>query len=93
MSAVKVYPYKAWILQPSFKPVEVTFTNPYVSYSYPDYGDLTDSGKIVVRQDIYESKESAISAGREKIVKQQSDLDKKQENIHKKHAALNKAAA
>lgn len=88
---MKTYPYKAWILQPSFKPVEVVFEKKYECFGGYEYGDLTIAGKLVHRGDIFESKDSAIAEGFLRLEKQQSDLDQRQAKIEKKRATLNKA--
>lgn len=82
------FPYQAWVLQPSFKPKEVTI----VRRSW-----LTDShheevsGKCHHLGQLHPSKAAAIQAGREQIEKQRVDLAKRQERLNKRIAALDKA--
>lgn len=86
---MKTYPYKAWILQPSFKPVEVEFVSEY-RYANNKWGVLA-SGKHVNESSIYTSTHDAICSGRALLQKQQDDLNKKLANIDKRHRALDKA--
>ncbi len=93
MAEKRTYPYTAWMLQPSFKPVEVTI----VAAAWPEspaYSNWehTDKKKAVNLSDLFFSKSEAIDDGWERIKKQQADLDKKQENLNKRRAALEKAS-
>lgn len=88
----RTYPYKAWTLLPSFKPVEVELVGRYASYSHQDYGDRTAKGKVYALGDIFLSKENAIAAGWLRIEKQASNLAKSLETLEKKRVALRKAA-
>lgn len=88
----RTYPYKAWVLQPSFKPVEVELVGRYASYSI-DYGDQTASGKSYPLKELFPTKAEAIAEGHRRLDKQAEDLDKKLINITKRRAALNKAAS
>ncbi|NPS81517.1 hypothetical protein [Pseudomonas aeruginosa] len=51
----RTYPYKAWILQPSFKPKEVELVKPYVGWG-AHYGDETASKKVYRLDEIFPSK-------------------------------------
>lgn len=82
------FPYNGWVLTPSFKPVETTF----VEARYSEGWHKSEGGKTYSTQDIYETKDAAISAGHIDLHKQQAALDKKQINIHKRRAALEKAS-
>lgn len=84
------YPYKAWILMPSFKPVEVEFVRNYETFG-GDYGDVKDGGKIVRRDEIYPSKDAAISGAHERLAKHRAQIAKLQLGHDKKLAALKKA--
>ncbi|MDX4957881.1 hypothetical protein [Delftia acidovorans] len=88
MSEVK-FPYQGWVLTPSFKPVETTFTGCKYGRDWHD----ADGKKAYFIANIFRSKGDAIANGREILVKQQTDLDKKQANIEKRRAALDKASA
>jgi hypothetical protein len=90
--AERSYPYKAWTLMPSFKPVEVEFREKYASWSFQDYGDVTTTGKLVARVDIFPTKDAAIAGGWERIHAQEAVLEKRMAAISKKRAALAKAA-
>ncbi len=92
MAETRTYPYAGWVLLPSFKPVEVTFVSAYKSFSNEDYGDNSQDGKLYGRSDIFDSKSAAIQEGYARLKKQQADLDKKQININKRRAALEKAS-
>lgn len=86
------YPYQAWVLQPSFKPVEVTIASKYSSFGSVDYGDVSDSGKLYHRSEICKSLEDAIALGRSKLEATRNRIAKLQASHDKKLAALNKAA-
>jgi len=86
------YPYKAWTLMPSFKPVEVELVGNYDSSLGYQHMDVTAKGKIYfVGQNLWPSKEAAIAAGRDQLKAQQADLDKRQERLNKRTSALDKA--
>lgn len=86
MSA-RTYPYKAWVLMPSFKPVEVELVR-----NYGVYYDETANGKIYhIEHSLHPTKAAAIAAGRKKIDEQQADIAKRLERINKRIAALDKA--
>ena len=87
----RTYPRDVWVLQPSFKPVQITVTKKYGSYTNYDYGDLSDKGKLYAPESMFESKGAAIADGRERCAKLRADLEKREENLCKKIAALNKA--
>ena len=83
------FPYTGWVLMLSFKPVETTFVEPA---RFRDGWHKSLGGKTYSTQDIYETKDAAISAGHIDLHKQQAALDRKQINIHKRRAALEKAS-
>ncbi len=86
------FPYAAWVLMPSFKPVEVTFVGFY--YESPLYGSWheTDDGRSYHTGKIHQSKAAAIAWGLADLAKQQAAIDKKQQNLNKRRAALDKAS-
>jgi len=86
MSA-RTYPYKAWALTPSFKPVEIELVS-----NYGMHHDETAKGKIYnAYHELYPTKAAAIAAGRKKIDEQQAETAKRLERINKRIAALDKA--
>ena len=82
-----VFPYKGWVLSPSFKPVERTIVGP----SYSPRWHTTESGKQYHISDIFPTKEAAIADGRIKIAAQMADVKKREANVLKRQAALDKA--
>lgn len=83
----RTYPYKAWVLMPSFKPAEVELVS-----NYGLYYDETAKGKIYhIKHSLYPTKAAAIAEGREKIEEQQADIAKRLERINKRITALDKA--
>lgn len=84
------YPYKAWILMPSFKPVEVEFVEQYKSFS-EDYGDLTNKRKVVRRDEIFPTKQDAINGGHLRLRRHRAQIAKLQAGHDKKLEALKKA--
>ena len=88
----RTYPYKGWVLQPSFKPVEVELVRANAPSGGTDFGDHTTAGKWYAPGEIHLTKETAIAAGWATIKRLQADLDKRTLNHKKKRAALTKAA-
>ena len=88
----RTYPYNAWVLTPRFKPVERHFIGKYETCLSIDFGDYTSEGKMYQLHDIFPSKVAAIKEGIDRLNKQQAELDKRQQNILKRHAALDKAS-
>lgn len=85
------YPRQAWMLMPSFKPVEVTVTaKAYKSDDYSDW-DRLSSGKSVHFECLYKTQADAIAVGREQVAKAEADLLKRRANLDKKIKALDKA--
>lgn len=83
------FPYKGWVLMPSFAPKELTFTEK--SWYSPDFHLTEASSKYYSVDEIYKSKSDAIAAGREQLKKLMADLEKRAETIRKRCAALDKA--
>ena len=81
------FPYTAWVLMPSFKPVEVTF----VEEKWASW-HATDQRKIYGVNNIHPTKAAAIAWGLADLAKQQAAIDKKQQNLNKRRAALDKAS-
>ena len=86
------YPRQAWVLQPSFKPKEITIVKRAYGYSstYSGY-DEADTGKTYHTVNLFDTKAAAIAAGREQIKKLQTDIARRQETVSKRIAALDKA--
>ena len=89
----RIYPRNVWVLQPSLKPVEVTVIEKYKSWGGEYDGDLTAKGKLFSVESMFDSKEDAIKAGRYRCAAIRSDIDKREETLRKKIAALDKAEA
>lgn len=85
------YPRQAWVLTPSFKPKEVTITRVYGSWHGSEDWDVAEGGKHYHVGNLFESKAAAIANGREQISKIQADIEKRQLNLSKRIAALDKA--
>lgn len=86
----RTYPYQAWMLQPSFKPVEVTITKCAYAHSYSDWDELS-TGRALHINFLHPTKAAAIAAGRAAVAKAEADLVKRRQNLDKKIAQLNKA--
>lgn len=88
----RTYPYKAWALMPSFKPVEVELVECYGSWGrYMEY-DKTAKGKSYhFARDLFPTKAAAIAFGRQVVNQQRDDIAKRLERINKRAAALDKA--
>ena len=90
----KKFPYTAWRLMPSFKPVEVEIVGTNTGPGYWKRGWPKDSkGKSHCLTDLFESRQEAIEWGRGQLNLKQAAADKVQANIDKKRAALDKAEA
>lgn len=86
----RTYPYKAWTLQPSFKPVEVELTD--LNYKgYDREFDQTEKCKAYDLRNLFTSKEAAVTEGWARIEKQEADILKRQTAIDKRKDALCKA--
>ena len=92
MTTNRTYPYTAWTLQPSFKPVEIVITAIADTWGMVEY-DKTAVGKRYHTGDLFKTKAAAIAEGRRRLDKQQADLDLKAANLAKRRAALDKAEA
>jgi hypothetical protein len=79
------YPYKAWVLMPSFKPVEVEIVSGDRGY------ERTSKLKDYKNEAVHLTKEGAIAYGWELIAKEQAAMWKRQDRSFKRRAALNKA--
>lgn len=85
---VREFPYKAWALQPSFKPVEVEI----VERTWGGWVKASN-GKQHLPSALSTTKAGAIAFGRSRLREQETDLQKKLANIEKRRAALDKAEA
>lgn len=88
----KTFPYTAWRLTPSFKPVECEVVEHGRWYGTWEWRRLSTGGRSNA-DDIYATKADAISAGRAKVEAQEQALAKKRASLDKKIAALDKAEA
>lgn len=88
---MKKYPFKGWILQPSMKPVELTFIK-HGGWSR-DVWHRSQAGKSYHEDAIFDSKQAAIQAGRAICDNLEAKLAKQAETLKKRRAALDKADA
>lgn len=86
----RTYPRKVWVLQPSFKPIEVEVVKRYDGW-VSDTGDQTAKGKLYSVSAMYATKTDAIASGWAKIAAMHAELELRQENINKKKSVLKKA--
>ncbi|MES2942975.1 MAG: hypothetical protein V4772_08930 [Pseudomonadota bacterium] len=91
MSEKRVYPRKAWVLTPSFKPKEVELVRAYNAFGGTYYGDITTTDKLCRLDELHESKDAAVADGWLKVAKMQADLKKRNESLSKKIKELEKA--
>ena len=87
----KTYPYRAWVLQPSFKPVQIEIVAEYSSWGGHTW-EQSATKKLYNSKELHESEEAAIAYGWKEVERIQTNLDQRHENLRKKRAALNKAA-
>ncbi len=83
----RTYPYTAWVIQPSGKPVEVELVERAFDHYHPDW-DRASSGKSYHVGYLHPTKEKAIDAGLITLDAQQAKLDKQQSTLNKKRAKL-----
>lgn len=83
----KEYPFKAWVLTPSFAPKEIELVEG--STTVAGY-HITASNKYYHESQLFETKRNAVADGWIKISEQQSALDKRVQGIAKKKATLTK---
>lgn len=92
----RTYPYKAWALLPSFKPVEVELTarlNESWDYGKKASGTALDGEPRLFHIDSLSlTKAAAIEVGRKRVATMQANLDKTQKNINNRSRALDKAS-
>lgn len=91
MAYITEFPYKAWRLTPSFKPVEVEITGNNTGWNRRHKEVRASNGSNYQIGDLFESKALAIEDGRTSLRIQQELLNKRQATIDKKLAALAKA--
>ena len=84
----KTYPFKAWVLTPSFAPKEVELI---MESGYYDY-HVTAKRKHYHESELFESKEKAIEHGWRRLDEQWSVLQKRADTITKKKVTLTKHA-
>lgn len=81
------YPFTAWRLMPSFKPVEQVITGRW-------FGSHYKAGKknaLVDPRDLFDSKAACIACGTERLDEQQARITKQQVTLDKRRATLEKA--
>lgn len=90
----KEFPYTAWRLMPSFKPVSVEIVGLYSgTRSWLRRNLQCSKGKIYAPRDLFASKQEAIDWARGELNRKQKSADKVQANIDKKRAEIAKAEA
>lgn len=84
----KTYPRKAWVLMPSFKPVEISVVK---EDRIPSY-DISEKGKSYHISDLFETKEAAIEAGYFKCQIDEYKILKIQAKVYNRRQALKLAS-
>ncbi|MFU5132662.1 hypothetical protein ACM751_16290 [Pseudomonas aeruginosa] len=84
------YPYTAWVLKPSFKPVETTFTENYSDSTIYGKWDKSESGKPYNVKNIFPTKAAAIAHANNELERLQADIDKRQATLDKRKAEVAK---
>ncbi len=85
----KQLPFKAWVLLPSFRPVEVELVE-VAGWPTEDWY-RTAKGKAYHHGELFGSLADAVGAGHRRLDKLRADIDKKLETLSKRRAALDKA--
>lgn len=80
------YPFNAWVLGGTFIPKQIIF----IGKGWDSDWHLSEGGKGYFHEDVFQSKDQAVAAGREKLAKQQARIKKQQDGIDKKRANLDK---
>ncbi len=91
MSSERTYPYKAWTVIPSGKPVEVELVRNAGYWGETCAWDRTARGKDYDSTKLQPTKVLAIITALEALDAQQEKLDKQQATLNKKRAVLEKA--
>lgn len=91
MSEAQKFPFIAWVLMPSFKPVEVEIVSSYKAWGNSDPYYENAKRKVYQKSELFGSKDEAISVGRARLEEQEADLAKRAAGIAKKRAVLEKA--
>lgn len=84
------YPFKAWMLTPSFKPAELTIEGLRIYYNSEKWY-VSDSGKEFHRDSLFDTKAACIVEGERRLSEQQARLTKQQSTLDKRRATLEKA--
>lgn len=87
----RTYPYKAWKLSPSFKPIEVELVKSAGKSDYFKHYDLIASGRAYHLKELFATKHLAIDDGWSRIAAMQAKVNDSLASISKKRAALQKA--
>lgn len=87
----RTYPRQAWVLMPSFKPVEITLEKLASASGYKGY-ESSEKGKIYHISDLYETKEAAIAAGHFKCEIDEQKASKIHAKVYKRRQALELAS-
>jgi hypothetical protein len=88
----RTYPYKAWTVMPSGKPVEVELVKSASYWGDEECAwDRAASGKDYDSRKLCKTKVLAVIAALEAVDAQQEKLDKQQATLNKKRATLEKA--
>jgi len=90
MVEITEYPATAWVLQPSFKPVEVTLTRRLHEHGYQGW-HATAKGQPHHQDKLHATKHEAITVGRAQVATLEADLVKRRASLNKRIAALDKA--
>ena len=85
------YPCKRWKLNPGFKPVEIELVEE-LSYWGDDKWGRTQTGSHIRLTETFDTQADAIADGWKRAAVQQADIDKRQQRLDKRKAALTKAA-
>lgn len=86
------YPYTAWRLLPSFKPVSVKIVAPVETYwRHLRLHKRDDKGKAHAPDSLFPSRAAALQAAIVRAEAQQTKLDKMQAKLNKKWDAIREA--
>ncbi len=84
-----VFPYKAWILLPSFSLKQIELARPFKYF--PDAHHETASGRSYHLSELFLTKAEAIKHGRDRINMGMAEVRTREAKLLKKLAALEKA--
>lgn len=87
----RTYPYKAWVLTPSYKTKQVLLVERYGFYRNGVDYIASETGRLYAYADLFDSELAAIQEGLRRCDKQQKRIDASLKTLEKKRSTLRKS--